>query len=208
MNSATTEEKEKLKNAWKETKAFSKQLRLNLKQLENESEYPRHWDIFLYLIKKIQPKSILDIGCGSGSYYMLCQKEFKDIKYQGIDFSENAIKVAKNQWSETNFFVKNLFDLTKEYVSNYDLIHVGALLDVLPNGDEALEKLLDLNAKNIIIGRAELTEKESYYEQYIAYDEISTCRFYHNKKFFIEKCQTNMYEVYQFENNFYLKRQL
>lgn len=208
MKNVTIDEFKQLKNAWKKTNAFHKQLKLNLNQLESSNNYPDHWDIFLFFIKNIQPKSILDIGCGVGSYYTLCKREAFNIKYHGIDFSENAIKIAKENWGSENFSVKDLFDLTIEFVSNYDLIHVGALLDVLPNGDEALEKILDLNSKNIIIGRMELTENESFYDKYIAYDEVSTCKFYHNKFNFFEKCKIKKYQIFQLKNNFYLKKQL
>ena len=52
----------------------------------------------------------------------------------------------------------------------------------------------------------ELTQNPSYYKEYVAYEEIKTCQFFHNKQEFINKCSIKKYEVYQIENNFYLKK--
>ena len=75
--------------------------------------------------------------------------------------------------------------LTNSYLSNFDLIHMGALLDVLDNGDEALEYILSLSPKNILVGRMKITNEESYYTTYKAYDEITTCAYYHSKNNFL-----------------------
>ena len=70
------------------------------------------------------------------------------------------------------FFVKNYLDLTKEYIQQFDLIHLGALLDILPNGDEALKSIINLEPKSILIGRMRLTENKSNYSTYKAYYKI------------------------------------
>ncbi len=194
-----------LKNAWKNALSFNKQLELNLKELSNKSSYPRHWNILLTFIDLIKPNSILDIGCGVGSLFALLKKECPNVEYSGLDFSSNAISIARKNWGSENFKVADLFELSDQHVSNYDLVHLGALLDVLPNGDEALDKILSLNIKNLVITRMELTENPSYYKEYIAYEEIKTCQFFHNKQEFLNKCSEKKYEVYQIENNFYLK---
>ena len=201
-----TENQVNLENAWKNASSFNKQLQLNLQELSDKSNYPKHWNILLTFIDLIKPNSILDIGCGAGSLFALLKKEHPSIGYFGLDFSLNAISIAKKNWRSKNFEVGDLFELSSEYVSSYDLVHLGALLDVLPNGDEALDKILKLNIKNLIIGRMELTQNPSYYKEYVAYEEIKTCQFFHNKQEFINKCSIKKYEVYQIENNFYLKK--
>jgi len=193
-------------NSWKNKNVSKKQLELNLVELS--TKYPSHWNAFISLVNQINPKNILDVGCGCGSYYELCSREFKDIKYTGIDYSEDAIKIAKKKWSYTGFIVKNYLSLTNDYIADFDLIHLGALLDVLPNGDEALDFILSLNAKNIIIGRMKLTEKTSYYETYTAYDEITTYAYYHNRENFIKQCDKHSYLITNIENNFYLKKKI
>lgn len=191
-------------DSWKNQNVFKKQLELNLLELSNN--YPQHWLDFIKFINTEKPKSILDIGCGCGSYYKLCNIEFPDIKYTGIDYSDDAIKLAKEKWIYNEFYVKDINDLTKEYINEFDLIHLGALLDVLPNSDEVLEHILTLSPKKIIIGRMELTNKPSYYDTYMAYNEITTYKYFHNKDNIIYLCDKYDYFIENINNNFLLKK--
>lgn len=193
-------------NSWKNEIVFQKQLNLNLQELSSKTLYPSHWNAFISFIKYINPITILDVGCGCGAFYKLCSVEFNNLTYTGVDYSEEAIELAKKYWGYTGFFVKDYLSLTKEYVSNFDVLHLGALLDVLPNGDEALDFLLTLSSKNVLIGRVKLTENPSYYETYTAYGEITTYAYYHNRQNFLDTCNKHGYNVFNIENNFYLKK--
>jgi trans-aconitate methyltransferase len=169
-----------LNSSWDNQSVFAKQLELNLSELSSPNSYPPHWFDFINLAKTVSPTNILDVGCGCGAFFRICELHFPDSNYKGCDFSEHAIKLAKQQWGDFAFFKANLFDLSKESVNEYDLIHFGAILDVLPNGDEALDFIFSLNIQNFIIGRMKLTEKESFYNTYTAYNEIVTCEYFHN----------------------------
>jgi len=191
-------------NSWKNKNVFKKQLDLNINELSNS--YPQHWLDFIKFIKQENPKTILDIGCGCGSYYELCNREFTDIKYTGIDYSLDAIELAKNKWNHNEFYVKDINELSSEYIKEFDIIHMGALLDVLPNGDEVLENILKLLPKKLLIGRMELTDKPSYYETYKAYDEIITYKYYHNKENLIYLCGKYDYIISNINNNYLFKK--
>ena len=104
-------------------------------------------------------------------------------------------------------FVKDYKDLTSDYVQGFDLVHSGAMFDVLPNGDDALQHVMSLRPKSLLIGRMKVTEEESYYNTYEAYDCIETCEFYHNKEKFLGLCSQYGYEVTSVDNNFYLEMQ-
>lgn len=160
--------------SWKNRNVFLKQLQLNRNEF-NSFPWPKHWNDYITLLGMINAKSVLDIGCGSGIYGLLS----KDLEYTGIDYSTEAIEIAKNNWPG-NFLVMDYKELTKEFVSKFDVIHAGALFDVLPNGNQALEFILSLNPKSMIIGRIETTTKPSHYTTYRAYDEIVTYRYFHN----------------------------
>lgn len=167
-------------DTWKNPIVFEKQLILNLKELDS---YPQHWIDFIDLISSINTKkisSILDIGCGCGTYYHLCKTHFLNITYTGIDYSNDAVEIAKKQWKYDKFFEYDFWSLTPNYLSEFDIIHCGALLDVLPNADTALEKLLSMQPKNILLGRVKVTNKDSHFTQYTAYDAIETYAYYHN----------------------------
>lgn len=193
-------------NSWKNENVFQKQLELNQKEISTKQSYPAHWNAFISFINHYNPKTILDVGCGCGTYYELCNKEFSGLTYTGVDYAEEAINIAKKTWNYSGFYVKDCLSLTEEYVLNYDLIHLGALLDVLPNGDEVLEHILSIKPKSVLIGRMKLTDKESYYDTYTAYNEIITCAYYHNKTNFINLTKKYGYEIFSIDNNFYLKQ--
>ena len=85
------------------------------------------------------------------------------------DMGSVMIKDGKLYYNSEGVGWGNYKELTKEYVSKFDLLHLGALLDVLQNGDEALEKILSLSPKNILLGRMKLTDEKSYCMTYQAY---------------------------------------
>lgn len=182
-------------NSWKNSNVFDKQLKLNKEEL-NSVSYPLHWLSFLELMTKIQPNSILDVGCGCGAYFELCKKELCHVKYTGIDYSQEAIDIAKKTWNHPDFFVMDYSSLTNEFVSKFDVVHMGAVLDVLPNGDEALEHVMSLCPNNILIGRMKLTEMDSYCVTYTAYESITTYAYHHNINVVLKLAEKYCYDCF------------
>jgi SAM-dependent methyltransferase len=166
-----------LLDSWKNKDVFIKQLELNKKEL---SCYPQHWKDFIFILKQLGSRNILDIGCGVGAMSQVCTNDLPETTYTGIDYSSDAIDIAKKEWPKHKWGVLNYQELTKEFVKDFDTIYAGAILDVIPDGDDALHFILSLGVKNIIIGRAKLTEKPSYYTTYSAYDTIITYAYHHN----------------------------
>jgi trans-aconitate methyltransferase len=208
-----------LSETWKNSTVFKKQLELNLKELLGSRlmpldarirKYPSHWKDFISLVRGMspQPNTILDVGCGCGAYYELCKKEFPDIKYHGIDYSQEAINIAVRQWECENFLVKDYKDLTSEYVSQFDLLHLGGILCILSNGDQALEFILSLSPKNVLIGRMDIIDGESFYDTYIAYNEISTYHYYHNRANFYALCKRYLYDIKNANDSYLLQKKV
>lgn len=169
-------------DSWKNRSVFERQKDLNKSELQN---YPIHWRGFISAMAMIEKKdSLLDIGCGSGIFYALCKKEFPNLKYFGLDYSEEAIEISKKENNINCFEVKDVNDLDKNYVENFDVLLLNGLLAILPNGDEILKKILSLEVKNIIVCRIKLTNEPSHYEIYDAYNLIKTYEYYHNKNNF------------------------
>lgn len=168
-------------DSWKNSKTVShKQLELNIQELNN---YPKHWTYFIHfmdqLIKEYKCKTVLDVAFGSGIYSKLCEKHYPNISYKGVDYSPEAVKIANNTWGN-KFELKDYTELTSEYIYNFDVINVCALHNILPNGDDVMEFFLKLQPKFLILGKIQVTDKESYHTQYLAWNEIMTYSYYHN----------------------------
>ena len=86
--------------------------------------------------------------------------------------------------------------LTNEFVSKFDVVHMGAVLDVLPNGDEALEHIMSLCPTNILIGRMKLTEMDSYCVTYTAYESITTYAYHHNINVVLKLAEKYCYDCF------------
>jgi ubiquinone/menaquinone biosynthesis C-methylase UbiE len=86
---------------------------LNRNQVTNSS-------IILSLLKdKINPKYILDIGCGHGEWFLKCNLFFPKAKYLLFDankYNESRLKVLKNK--NSNIFYK--ICLLSETIKNQD----------------------------------------------------------------------------------------
>jgi len=193
-----------LANSWKNSEVFKKQLDLNLRELSSLDKYPVHWNISLQILKNTHAKNLLEIGCGCGVFFKVCKENLPELNYCGSDYSEEAINLAKKTWPDGCFFTKNIMDFTRNDVVDYDIIYAGGLTNVSPNGDQMLEKILSLNVKKVLLSRIQLTNSESYYVTYKAYDTIETCSYYHNIKKIISIFSKYNYNYQIFSDHIYL----
>lgn len=186
-------------DSWKNREVFEKQLEANLKRLVNHSQ---HWLDFAKCLSIVKPESLCDIGSGSGVYSQLCT----GMTYIGLDYAQEAVDVATEHWKLNCFHQMDLFELVKDFTDEFDCLHFGGLLDVLPNADDALKFILELEHKCIILGRVQLTTEPSYYRTYKAYDLIETGMFYHNQYKFVEMIRDYGYEYDVFHNTWLLRK--
>ncbi|MGN6733492.1 MAG: methyltransferase domain-containing protein, partial [Candidatus Binatia bacterium] len=49
------------------------------------------------MIRPLDFKSVLDVGCGQGSFLKELQTEFPDIRAHGIDISRTAVELARKR---------------------------------------------------------------------------------------------------------------
>ena len=177
--------------------AFTQQL------VRNQQEFykpPEHWNFCMREIDYLKRNGsrierMVDIGCGVGGLCAVANT--LEIKYIGYDYAPAAIDVATNYWGPNLFFIKSYEDLVPDDINDNDIIVANALCDVLPNGDECFERLLSLNAKQLLILRVRLSYGEpSSYEEYVAYDEIRTYAYRHNASGLSQMIKEHDYSLY------------
>ena len=192
--------------SWKNSEVFKKQLQFNLKELPSINNYPLHWNISLHILKNAGTKSLLDIGCGCGSFYKVCKDNLPEVKYCGCDYSKDAIILAEETWTDGCFFVEDIMNLSAEDVKDYDTLYASALMDVSPNGDGMVDKMLSLNANRILLSRVKMTNQDSYYVEYKAYEEIETCAYHHNASNLIDIFSKHDYNYQIISDHIYLEK--
>ncbi len=186
------------------TKTFSEQADLNTKELESEANYPDHWIDCLNVVNQLKVTTFLDIGSGAGAIYRLFAKNNLKIQYKGFDYSPEAVKIASSYGDKANFFQYDFWKLNINLIAPFDLLYAGALFDVMRDGDHAIEFLLSLQPKWLLIGRPTFTEKESYDEEYIAYDSVETVKHHHNTRWFEKSLNYFKYRSFPLRNSILL----
>lgn len=90
-------------------------------------------------LKKNEPKSILDFGCGTGRSLPFFEQFFPNSKICGYDPSLESLAIAKTN-SPNSIFFSNLDELEEE---SFDLVFIANVLHHIPPGDQIfiLEKL-------------------------------------------------------------------
>jgi 2-polyprenyl-3-methyl-5-hydroxy-6-metoxy-1,4-benzoquinol methylase len=117
--------------------------------LSDITEYARYSVVYGYIRKFIGDEGILDMGCGAGILYdMLLDVE--QLKYTGVDLSEEAIKIASSKTS------RNLFQRAdiNHYVPHkrYNVIVFNESLQYVPNTpNKLLEYARYLTPDGVII---------------------------------------------------------
>jgi len=115
---------------------------------------------FLYLtlvIKRLFPKKVLDVGCGTGSRLTIpLAEQFPDISFVGFDIDKEGIKFAqrKNKLSNLSFVYGDNF---KE--KNFDLIIAS---EVIEHVEQPIEFLIMLKGKISKKGKIVVTLPNGY----------------------------------------------
>ncbi len=91
--------------------------------------------------------SICDAGCAEGNGTQLLKETFKSNVVVGVDFSENAIDLAKTRYPDCEFYVGDI----KEFDKNFDVIFSSNVLEHFYNPKKIMEKLVACSNKYCIL---------------------------------------------------------
>lgn len=191
---------------WKSEDVSLRQLELNLRELSSPASYPEHWIYFLRFVSENGFKNVLDIGCGVGSYYRLLKDNISGVNYTGIDYSESAISIAKDNWKDDCFICMDYKDLNSDFMRSFDLVHMGAFISILANGNEALDYVLSLEPANVLVSRMDITKSPTSFGTYKAYDLIDTYSFFMNEDELSKMAEKRGYDQQLNSKNLFLKR--
>jgi glycosyltransferase involved in cell wall biosynthesis/SAM-dependent methyltransferase len=98
------------------------------------------------------PATFLDIGCGAGAYADLLDRHAPGrFSYLGADDAEEVVASARRRAPSHRFECRNLFD--RGSLDGFDVVFASALLDVLPNVEQALDTLLSADAPWVVLHR-------------------------------------------------------
>ncbi len=107
---------------------------------KNLYEASERYGYFIKIMKKHNPSTILDLGCGDGSFAVKLAENFDNTKIYGIDVSQEAINYAKDKGiiaSVVNIDYEKL-PFKGEF---FDFVFAGEIIEHLVNVDHFLEEI-------------------------------------------------------------------
>ena len=115
----------------------------------------------LLVIFNFQPKTLIDIGCGTGHITHSLKKIFKLKKILGVDPSKYAIKFASKNFKKINFKCKFLSDLKKKNEGEFDIVYLRECYPFTRNSD--IKKIIsNINKVSKLLSSKGLIVFENY----------------------------------------------
>lgn len=105
------------------------------------------------MIHKLIPpntQSILDFGCGDGTYTALIKNQFPQAKVSGFDPAKKAIACAKEKHTHIHFYIGDLLDAANIEKEIYDVGVLRGVIHHLQDPALAIQNALSI-AKELII---------------------------------------------------------
>jgi 2-polyprenyl-3-methyl-5-hydroxy-6-metoxy-1,4-benzoquinol methylase len=135
---------------------------MNHRQRSNEQKYQNRNPVQQFLLNRfldhlcswielLNPESILDFGCGEGYFWKaMNDRGLRPRNVRGVDFSDEAIRVAREIVPMYRFSVMDLFDMdTKE--EQFDLVMAIEVLEHLDAPEKYLSQLVRLCSGSILL---------------------------------------------------------
>ncbi len=100
-------------------------------------------------IDHVEPKSIIDIGCGPGNSTQVLVNRWSKSQITGLDSSAAMIEKAKRDYPNQEWLVADAS--TYESETKFDIVFSNAVIQWLPNHDLLLTKFHDLLSTNGVL---------------------------------------------------------
>lgn len=140
-------------------------------------EYSSYVSFIVNYLKKINFKSLIDIGCGDGKFLNEVNKRIPGKDLTGIDYSERAVGLAKLMTPNVKFINK---DITLEYTFGNEKYEVATLIETLehikPNKISifvnAISDMLNNKAYLLVSVPSENEQVDKHHYQHFNIDKI------------------------------------
>jgi SAM-dependent methyltransferase len=105
--------------------------------------------IIIHVIRDVSFQSVMDVGCGQGSFLIELMSKFPGIKINGVELSPKAIQIAKSRIPEGRFIE---LDITKSHLSeSFDLVICSEVLEHIQEDIAALRNLAIMTKKYLVV---------------------------------------------------------
>ena len=163
-------------------------------------------EVFKDLISKLAPRTVVDIGCGTGNYTEILPHSISE--YLGLDFSKKMIEEAKNKYKHRNYNFR-VFDIMSDSIKKkYDVIIASGLLEYFDKPTIVLNKIRKMMHKESKL-IFQVPNKDCFYWKGKKYQSSPNKDFYHNRfslseiENIISKSNFNLNEVKYYSHNFF-----
>ena len=152
-NPDLNELKNKYNNAWKSQSIPKEQIELTKKQLPDfHNVAPMKAAVDLLKKIKLDEKKLLEIGCSSGYYSEVFKRAELNIKYEGCDYSESFVSLAKKSYPNINFKVCDATSL-KYNNEQFDIVISGCCILHIIDYQKAIAEAVRVSSKYVIFHR-------------------------------------------------------
>ena len=100
-------------------------------------------------INPVNPKSIIDIGCGPGSSTQVLVNRWPNARITGLDSSQSMIRKAEQDYPNQEWIVADA--LTFDSKIKYDIVFSNAAIQWIPNHEALLKKFQKMLSDNGLI---------------------------------------------------------
>lgn len=92
----------------------------------------------------VDPKKIIDIGCGPGNSTQVLSQRFPNAYILGVDNSSNMIETAKRDYPNLDFKTCDVSKDLSMFGNDFDVVFSNACIQWIPNHNELLKNIMGL----------------------------------------------------------------
>lgn len=101
-------------------------------------------------VKRLEPESVLDVGCGEGFTLEKLRLAGVGKKLEGVDFLERAIELGKREHPDLDLKTGTIFDL-KYKDNSFDVVICSEVLEHIIEPEKGLQELVRVSKKYCVL---------------------------------------------------------